>query len=252
MNTHSTTSPQGAAIDVLGSCNIHAHWLACIFAAAHLSLTWRYESASQTGVHLAFSYAWHSDDQQPTACLISCQSNPYKAACGKHVPSQLSDYLPSRGLLAPPRSNHTCESAPVATVVLGRSQRCLVACCLFNSFGMKPSTPCCAAGCLPSRLVVCGNHAIAGDARAHLACCTAGDGGAVLFSSAMASAAAMPLRMAPSALELRQKSPQAPRRRPGSVKQGSPSGSALKALAQRCARRYVGSGSPSAQQEGHC
>ena len=113
---------------------------------------------------------------------------------------------------------------------------------------MKEGTPCCAAGCLPSRLEIRSSHAIAGEAGAHLACCTAGDGGNVLFSSAMASAAAMPLRIAPSALELRQKSPQAARRRPGSVKQGSPSGSALKALAQRCARRYVGSGSPSAQE----
>ena len=38
MNAYSTTSPQGAAIDVLGSCNTYAHWLACISAAAHLSL----------------------------------------------------------------------------------------------------------------------------------------------------------------------------------------------------------------------
>lgn len=93
------------------------------------------------------------------------------------------------------------------------------------------------------------SHATAGDTGAHLACCAVGVGGVVLFSSATASAAAMPLRMAPSALELRQKSPQAARRRPGSVKQGSPCESALKALAQRCARRYVGSGLPSAQQE---
>ena len=57
MNAKSTTSPQGAAIDVLGSCNTHAHWLACMFAAAHVSLTWRSETASQTGVLLAFAHA---------------------------------------------------------------------------------------------------------------------------------------------------------------------------------------------------
>ena len=71
----------------------------------------------------------------------------------------------------------------------------------------------------------------------HQACRAARVGDCWLISSATASAAAMPLRMAPSALELRQKSPQAARRRPGSATQGPPSGSTLKALAQRCARR---------------
>ena len=54
---YSTTSSQGAAVDVLGSCKTYAHWLACMFAAAHLCLTGISEDASQTRELLAFSHA---------------------------------------------------------------------------------------------------------------------------------------------------------------------------------------------------